>query len=157
MKKILLHLRTPSMKTLQLFVLLLVACAAQMANAASSYTWNVASGNWSASGSWTPSGPPGSADTAIFGVNDTTSSQTTVNNIVDASFAGTITALTYNQTASGPGTGPQTPLNTMLTVSGTTTVGGGTANGNVTSVAMTGAGKFAANGNLTIGNTGSSL
>ena len=90
-------------------------------------TWNVTSGNWSASGSWTPSGPPASTDTAVFGATDTTSSQTTVNNVVDAGFAGTIAALTYNQTAPSTYHVTQIPSDQTLTVSGTVTVGGTTA------------------------------
>ena len=143
-----------STNALRLLVLLLVACAAQVANA-TSYTWNVASpgaNNWNVNANWSPStGNPGSSDTAIFGVTGTASAQTTINNIVSVNTP--ITALNYTNTSQWHVT--QIPLNSTLTVSGATTVGGFT-NSAVTSAAMTGAGTFSANGNLIIGNSGSS-
>ena len=139
-----------------LITITLVLAITHLAGAATTYTWSVTSGNWSTPGSWTPgtsTAGPTSADTAVLGTADTTSSQTTVNNVVDVSFTGTITALTYNQTTSGQWHVTQIPVNQTLTVSGVTTVGGSTSGSTAnTQVAMTGAGTFAANGNLTIGN-----
>jgi len=60
----------------------------QLAGAAA-YTWNVTSGNWSDASSWTPAtgvGGPLAADIVSFGVNDTSASSTTVNNVVDVGF-----------------------------------------------------------------------
>ncbi len=121
-------------------------------------TWNVTSGNWSASGSWTPSGPPASTDTAVFGATGVSGSSTTVNNTVDAGFSGTITALTYNQTGSTHYHVTQINSPQTLTVSGTITVGGLTGIGTSTAtlVYMTGSGGLVANGNINVYNSGTS-
>ena len=95
---------------------------------AASYTWNVASGNWSTPASWNPTttGPNGplAADSVIFGANDTSGSSTTVNNIVDAAFAGTITGLTYNSSSSSAFNVTQIASGQTLTVTGPVLVGG---------------------------------
>ncbi|HAO80412.1 MAG TPA: hypothetical protein DCQ92_15880, partial [Verrucomicrobia subdivision 3 bacterium] len=128
-----------------------------LAGSATTNVWNVATTGanpWSTGGNWSPAGPPGSADTALFGVIGTSASSTTVNNVVDANT--TITGLSYTNTTSGTWHVTQIPSGTTLTVSGNVVVGGNTANSLVTSAAMTDAGTFVVNGNLTIGNNGSS-
>jgi hypothetical protein len=72
------------------------------AAAQTTYTWNVASGNWSTPGSWTPGtsvAGPTSIDTAVFGNNDTTASPTITNNTVDSGFAGTVANFNVNSSA----------------------------------------------------------
>jgi hypothetical protein len=112
----------------QIRVVLALAAAfglTQLAGAAS-YTWNVTSGNWSTPASWTPAtgaGGPLAADSVIFGVNNTSASPTTVNNVVDAGFAGSIGALTYNSTSATAYNVTQIPANQTLTVTGALQVG----------------------------------
>src|SRR5208282_1766872 len=78
----------PSMKTLQLFVLLVVVCATPLAEAQTTYLWNVATpavNYWDVNGNWNVANYPGfssTADTAIFGSTGTSSASTTVNNQV---------------------------------------------------------------------------
>lgn len=131
---------------------LAVVISAAQAYAAASYTWNVTSGNWSTPASWTPAttGPAGplAVDTAIFGVNDTSASANTVNNIVDAGFSGTISNLTYNSTAAAAFHVTQIPSGQTLKVTGAVLVGGvNGAGANVTTEAyMTGGGTLMATG-----------
>src|SRR6266446_38079 len=84
-----------------LAVVILIASALP-ATAATTYLWSDASGidmNWSTPGNWSPTGSPGTADTAIFGLAATTGGPTTINNIVSAST--TVSALSYTNTTSG--------------------------------------------------------
>jgi hypothetical protein len=98
---------------------------------ASSYTWNVPSGNWGTPGSWTPTTfgahGPLSTDSVVFGNADTSANATTVNNTVDSSFAGTVSNLTYNSVASGTYVYDVTQIpnpGQKLTVTGSVLVGG---------------------------------
>ncbi|HTV62441.1 MAG TPA: hypothetical protein VMH30_07730, partial [Verrucomicrobiae bacterium] len=112
-----------STKTLIFTAILAFAQLAQATN----YTWDVSSGNWSAPGSWTPSGPPTGADTATFGNNNESANPTTVNNTVDSGFTGTISNLTYGDfEPSGSYVYPVTfiPANNTLFVTNTLVVGG---------------------------------
>src|ERR1700722_15344783 len=110
------------------------------------YTWNVTSGNWSTPASWTPTptglSGPRAADSVIFGINDTSSSSSTVNNTVDSGFAGTITGLTYNSISSTAFNVTQIPTGQTLTVTGPVLVGGvnGVSTAIVTEAYMTGGG-----------------
>lgn len=104
--------------------------AVQFASA-TSYTWNVTSGNWSISTNWNPNAPAGgplSTDTAIFGIAGAASSPSVVNNTVDFSFAGTVAGLTYNDNEPGIATYvypvTQIPANQTLTVTNSLLVGG---------------------------------
>lgn len=142
--------------------LAVILAAAPLANAGT-YTWNVANGNWSSSGSWTPAGIPGTADSVDFNSAFATTSSTTVNNTVDAGFAGTITGLTYNSefVASASSTAiynvTQIPTGETLTVTGPVLVGGINASSAETTYAyMTGGGTFVATGpTFTVQNYGS--
>ena len=78
--------------------------ASQTMMQAASFTWNVASGNWSTPSSWTPAtgaGGPLGTDAVIFGNAGASSSPSTINNTVDLGFAGTVTNLTVNSAAVG--------------------------------------------------------
>ena len=107
---------------------------------ATSYTWNVSSGNWSTTNNWTPNTGPGgphAGDSVTFGSTGASSIPYTVNNTVDLGFGGTVASLTYGDVASGstsnyvyPGT--FIPVNQTLTVSTNFVVGGqapGSGNG----------------------------
>ncbi|HWC90534.1 MAG TPA: autotransporter-associated beta strand repeat-containing protein, partial [Pirellulales bacterium] len=50
-------------------VLGLLVSGPPMQALAAIYTWNGTSSSWSSSTSWTPSGPPGASDTAVFGLS----------------------------------------------------------------------------------------
>jgi hypothetical protein len=125
--------------------------------AQSTYSWNVLGGNWSTPANWTPTttGPSGPAatDTAIFGVNATTSSPTTPTSVVDGGFAGTISNLTYNSSSA---TAYQvTQIGGTLKVNGSLLVGGlNGVSANVTTLAyMTGGGALVINkGSLVVQN-----
>jgi autotransporter-associated beta strand protein len=126
---------------------------------ATTYTWNVSSGNWGTAGSWTPGGPPGSGDTATFGATGVSGSSSTVGNVVDSTFGGTITALNYTQTGSSSYQVTQISSPQSLTVSGAITVGGQTGNSDVTPTYMTGTGALVSSGasaSITVQNYGSS-
>jgi autotransporter-associated beta strand protein len=135
---------------------LLTACAlfalVPLVSSATTNVWNVATPGanpWSTGGNWSPAGPPGSADTALFGVTGTSANSTTVNNVVDANT--TITGLSYTNTTSGTWHVTQIPSGITLTVSNTVNVGGTTNLS--TTAAMTGGGTFLATGNtFAVGN-----
>jgi len=133
---------------------------------ATSYTWNVASGNWSAPTNWTPTttgaNGPLAADSVIFGNTDASSSATTVNNIVDANFPGTITGLTYNSVFPSANAAIYNVTEILtgetLTATGPVLVGGLNegAGGYTTYAYMTGGGTFLATGTpFTVQNYGS--
>ena len=84
----------------------------------------------------------------VFGINDTSGSSTTVNNTVDAGFAGTITGLTYNSTSATAFNVTQIPTGQTLTVTGPVVVGGvnGVSTAIMTEAYMTGGGTFLATG-----------
>jgi hypothetical protein len=131
----------------------------QLANA-TNYTWNVANGNWSVASDWTGAGgPPGTADTAIFGNTDATQSATSVNNTVDSGFNNSITGLTYNSGSISPllYNVTQIPTGQTLTVTGPVLVGGLNESTAYTTYAyMTGGGTFQATGaSFTVQNYGS--
>ncbi|HEX3797772.1 MAG TPA: hypothetical protein VH413_03655 [Verrucomicrobiae bacterium] len=115
---------------------------------ADSYTWNAASGNWSTPGNWTPmtTGPNGplATDTVVFGPNDTSSSTNSADNTVDASFAGTIASLTYNNATAGAPHVTEIDAGKTLTVTGSLVVGGLNANPAVTQVNFIGGGSLVA-------------
>jgi hypothetical protein len=155
-------LQIPAALTLAAILALTQSPSAQ----ASSYTWNVTSGNWSTPASWTPTttgaNGPLAADSVIFGNTDTSSSSTTVNNIVDANFAGTITGLTYNDVFASANAAvyhvTQIPTGQTLTATGAVLVGGLNegAGGYTTYAYMTGGGTFEVTGTpLTVQNYGS--
>jgi hypothetical protein len=111
-------------------IILILAAAAMLVFAqlagATSYTWNVTSGNWSTPASWTPAtgtGGPLATDTVVFGIKNNSSSASTVNNVVDAGFAGTISSLTYNSTNPAGYNVTQIGLGQTLTVTNTLSVG----------------------------------
>lgn len=136
----------------------LMAASAPRAHA-SNYIWNAASGNWSAAASWTPAGgPPGAADTATFGITNTTSSSTTVNNIVDPGFSGRVANLIYNSAATTAaynvtqiGSGQTLVVTNWMLVGGLNKAAGGYA----TYAYMTGGGTLMVTGtNLAVENYG---
>jgi len=98
---------------------------------ATSYTWNVTSGNWSTTNNWSPNTVPGlggplPTDSVTFGNTGAVGSPTTVNNTVDLGFDGTVTNLTYNSVASGTYVYDvsQIPSGQTLTVRSNVLVGG---------------------------------
>ncbi|MDR3460014.1 MAG: hypothetical protein P4N60_21515 [Verrucomicrobiae bacterium] len=100
----------------------------QLAGAAG-YTWNVTSGNWSVPGSWTPStsvAGPLAVDSAVFGTTDASTASNSVNNVVDAGFAGSVSNLTYNSVSATPFiyNVTQIPSGKTLTVTTRLLVGG---------------------------------
>jgi hypothetical protein len=125
---------------------------------AASYTWNVPSGNWSDLTSWTPNtgaGGPLAADSVIFGVNDTSADSSTVNNVVDAGFAGVVSSLTYNSTSATAYNVTQIPSGKTLTVTGPVTVGQQNGVQLVTQAYLTGGGNLTATGTFTVQSYGS--
>jgi hypothetical protein len=67
------------------------------------YVWNgpgAGSNNWSASGNWSPAGPPGSIDSVEFFDTGAVAAVSNVNNFVNTGFSGTIVALQYGNTNS---------------------------------------------------------
>jgi hypothetical protein len=101
---------------------------AQLAGAAV-YTWNVSSGNWSDPSSWTPTpgaGGPLAVDTVTFGNTGASTSSNTVNNTVDASFAGTVANMTNSAVSITPFNFnvTQIPTGKTLTVTNRVVVGG---------------------------------
>jgi len=123
---------------------------------AASFEWSGASGAddfWSTGANWNPGGPPGSADSPVFGETDTVGDATTVNNIVGPST--TVAALSYTNSLAGTWHVTEISSGSTLTVSGTVIVGGGTVNNLSTAAAMVGGGTFLATGNtFTVGNGG---
>jgi len=113
-----------------LFTLVLsVLCGLAQLAGATNYTWNVTSGNWSTAASWTPNtggGGPLPIDLAIFGNAGVTTVSNTVNNVVDAGFAGKIANLTYNSASIAPFNYnvTQIPTGKTLTVTNRLLVGG---------------------------------
>src|SRR5215203_14716 len=66
------------------------------------FEWTSAGGvdfNWSSAANWNPAGPPGTADTALFGVTATTNDLSAINNVVNSTR--TVTALSYTNSVSG--------------------------------------------------------
>ena len=106
---------------------------------AASYTWNVASGNWSTTNNWAPNtglGGPHASDSVSFGNTGAPNTPDTVNNTVDFGFAGTVAGLTYNDLASGTASnyvypGTFIPANQTLTVSSNLVVGGQSPGGGI--------------------------
>lgn len=116
------------------------------------FLWTAGSGtdtNWSTAANWSPAGPPGAQDTAVFGSDANSSSATTVNNTVTANT--TVSTLDYTNTTSGDWNVTDISTNVTLTATNVT-IGGVTNSSLVSDVAMTGAGTFAVYGSLTIGN-----
>ncbi len=128
---------------------------------AASYTWNVTSGNWSTPTSWTPTttGPNGplATDTVMFATNGASASSTTVNNIVDAGFAGTVSTLLYTSTNVNTFQVTQIGPGKTLTVSNSVGVGGFFGLQINTFAYLTGGGNLVASGttNFTVENYGS--
>jgi hypothetical protein len=99
--------------TLFITVILLAMAAAcgltPVTEAQSIYTWNIpsgSSGNWSLPANWAlpttgPNGPLAN-DFVVFTNTGASTSSNTVNNIVDAGFAGTVADLTYNSITQSP-------------------------------------------------------
>jgi hypothetical protein len=150
-----------SLRNIRIAAGLVAAIALTQLAGAASYTWNVTSGNWSTSTSWTPNtgaGGPLATDSTIFGNNDTTTSPTTINNTVDAGFAGTISSLTYNSASTSPIYHvTQIPSGRTLIASGSVLVGGvNQSTPYITYAYMTGGGTFEATGtSFTVQNYGS--
>jgi hypothetical protein len=106
------------------------------------YVWNglgAGTNNWSASTNWSPAGPPGPLDTAVFDNTGAVSTVSNVNNFVDAGFSGTIASLQYGNTNNNHTTA--IAAGTTLNV-GNLTVGTETDNGTAQTVfaTMTGPG-----------------
>ena len=122
----------------------------QMADAQTAYNWNAVSGNWSTPANWLPvtGAGPQAGDSVIFGATDTSASSTTVNNTVDAGFAGTIANLTYNSISATGFNVTQIPTGETLTVANTLTVGEMKADTDVTSAYFTGGGTLQVTGPL---------
>jgi hypothetical protein len=62
--------------------------------------WNAVPGasantNWSTAGNWTPSGVPGPTTVVAFNLLSSVANDTTINNVVDSGFGGTISGLSY--------------------------------------------------------------
>jgi fibronectin-binding autotransporter adhesin len=155
-------MKTPTNKNklfLKLRALLILGVtfgAAQLAQAATEYWIGVdnvsATTNWSDTANWNPTGTPGSADTALFGVDGTVSDALTVNSALTANT--TVTGLSYTNNTSGAWHVTQIPAGVTLNVTGPMIVGGSTNNGLVTDAAFVDAGTLSLAGNLTVGNNG---
>jgi hypothetical protein len=131
---------------------------AHLADAAS-YTWNVGSGNWSAPSSWSPAAPsggPAASDVVTFGATGASGDPGTINNTVDAAFAGTVSGLTYNSTDATLYNVTEIPSGQTLTVTGSVTIGQQNGVKLVTQAYFTGDGTLIANvTNFTVQNYGS--
>jgi fibronectin-binding autotransporter adhesin len=117
---------------------------------AATFAWTGASGtdtNWSTPANWSPSGPPTSADTAVFGNDGVALDGLTINNVVDVST--NISALTYSNNVSGQWHNTQIPAGVTLTVSGATLIGA-TGVGVSTAVTISGDGTLVANGSFSV-------
>jgi hypothetical protein len=146
-----------SFKVSALLAIIATFVLAQSAGAAS-YTWtNAPIGNWSTATSWSPNslaGGPTAADTATFNFLDTSSSPTTVNNVVDLNF--TIATLIYSSTNVNTFQVTQIPTGETLRVTNKVTVGQQNGIQLVTQAFMTGGGTFVTSTtNLSIQNYGS--
>ena len=124
-----------------------------------SVTWAGTNGvsattNWSDRLNWQLPGAPVANDNVFFDGTTTVGDNSTINNVLDASF--TNATLTYNQTANGQWHNTFIPANTVLTVTGTIGVGTGTPAGSSTSVTISGPGELDANGSLSLNGTGGS-
>ena len=141
-----------------LLLVVAIAGSAKVASAATTFVWNgvnfaTATTNWSDTANWLPTGTPGSADTAIFGVTGTVSDALTVNNVVDANT--TVATLRYTNSTSGQWHVTEIPAGVTLTASNVT-IGGIVADSMTTSVALTGGGTLQAYGStFNVGNSGS--
>src|SRR5436305_12138251 len=66
--------------------------------------WNTASGNWSVAGSWLPAAVPGATTNVVFTNNvGAPTSPGTIDNTVDAGFAGSISSLLFSQNTNSGG------------------------------------------------------
>lgn len=122
---------------------------------ANTFLWTAGSGtdtNWSTAANWSPSGPPGPGDTAVFGSGATSSSATTVNNALSTSMI--VSNLLYTNTTSGDWHVTDIPAGVTLAATNVTI--GGISGAFLTDVAMTDAGTFSVYGNLSIGDLPSS-
>jgi len=151
-----------SMKT-RILTLTVLAAALMVVPSmdAASFLWSANPPNganaWSTGGNWTPSGPPGSADTVTFGNIGTTNNATGPDNVVSVNT--TITTLNYTN-AYTTGTSnhvTQIPSGVTLTVSGNVSINGqGSVDALTTVAAMTDAGTFVVNGTtFNVANNGS--
>ncbi len=137
----------------------LILAVTQQAGAAS-YLWNQATpglNNWIDPSNWTPTGTPGEADTAIFGLTGTVSDNLTVNNVVSVNTS--VNTLQYTNTGSGVWHVTQIPSLVTLTVTNNLTVGGityGTGTGSPSLAAMSGGGRLVVTGNTLLVGQGTS-
>jgi fibronectin-binding autotransporter adhesin len=139
-----------------------VLCLFSVPPAGAQATWTGGASpdlNWSTGGNWSGgtggSGEPGAGDAVVFGETGVVTDSSVINNTVDLGFAGTIAALTYNQTNSGEYHVTEIPAGQTLNVSGDVTVGRLNADTNYTEVFMTGGGTFAPAGTtFYVGNHG---
>lgn len=142
-----------------LITVTLILAATHLAGAAT-YFWSQAtpgSNNWIDTSNWTPTGSPGAADTAIFGLTGTVTDNLTVNNVVGVNTG--ITTLQYTNSGSGVWNVTQIPADVTLTVGNNLTVGGiiyGSATGSAAYAAMTGAGTLLVTGNTLVVGQGNS-
>jgi hypothetical protein len=134
MKKILLQLRMFSMISA-------IFGAAQMADAQS--VWNAVVGtsadtNWSTAVNWTPNGVPDSTADVVFD-GTTAVADTTINNVVDSGFGGTIASLSYTNVNDGTFQNTLIANGVTLNVTGTggLTVGSATTLSSDTAVVNT--------------------
>jgi hypothetical protein len=75
--------------------------AMDVAKPPGTYVWNgpgAGSNTWSATGNWSPTGPPTAIDSVEFFDPGAVSGTSTVNNYVDNAFSGTIASLQYGNT-----------------------------------------------------------
>ena len=135
-----------------LIAVTLILAGTHLADAVT-YFWSQAtpgSNNWIDTANWTPTGSPGAADTAIFGLTGTVTDNLTVNNVVSVNTG--ITTLQYTNSGSGVWNVTQIPAGVTLTVGNSLTVGGLTAPGGPSLVAMNGGGTLVVTGNtLSVG------
>jgi len=104
--------------------------AALMADGQS--VWNAVVGtsadtNWSDAVNWTPNGVPGSSSNVVFD-STTARTDTTINNVVDSGFGGTIASLSYSETNTGTFQNTLIAHGVTLNVTGTNGITVGFAN-----------------------------
>jgi fibronectin-binding autotransporter adhesin len=79
--------------------------------------------NWSAALNWSPNGVPGAATNVLFTNSATVGTVGTVNNFVDAAFAGTVGSIQYANTNANTFHTTQIASGQTLTIAGALTVG----------------------------------
>lgn len=122
--------RKPFAGGISLLLTLVITLALASLASATTYTWNVSSGNWSTPSNWTPNtgtGGPLPSDSVVFTNYGASTDPNTVNNTVDAGFQGTIANLTNNSVNVDPSNFvyqvTQIPSGQMLNVTNLMVVG----------------------------------